>query len=134
MVILAACRGPSRRCTSTPTASPQKASRSRCSSCCSINGCADRSPTAASTIAPIPNTDPTAASKPPITAPTKPSNTSSTFSPPLNSAVRQSRSRFVYNRSGKNLMLVNEQLEQKLGRISAELAEHLDQHHPRQKL
>src|SRR6476469_9500390 len=103
MVILAACRGPSRRCTSTPTASPQKASRSRCSSCCSINGCADRSPTAASTIAPIPNTDPTAASKPPITAPTKPSNTSSTFSPPLNSAVRQSRSRFVYNRSGKNL-------------------------------
>jgi hypothetical protein len=34
----------------------------------------------------------------------------------------------------KALMLVNEQLEQKLGRISAELAEHLDQHHPRQKL
>ena len=34
----------------------------------------------------------------------------------------------------KALMLVNEQLEQKLGRISAELVEHLDQHHPRQKL
>jgi hypothetical protein len=34
----------------------------------------------------------------------------------------------------KALMLVNEQLEQKLGRISAELVEHRDQHHPRQKL
>jgi hypothetical protein len=31
-------------------------------------------------------------------------------------------------------MLVNEQLEQKLGRISAELVEHLNQHHTRQKL
>jgi len=34
----------------------------------------------------------------------------------------------------KALMLVNEQLEQKLGQISAELVEHLDQHHRRQKL
>ena len=34
----------------------------------------------------------------------------------------------------KALMLVNEQLEQKLGRISAELVEHLNQHHTRQKL
>ena len=34
----------------------------------------------------------------------------------------------------KALMLVNEQLEQKLGRISAELVEHLHQHHPGQKL
>ena len=34
----------------------------------------------------------------------------------------------------KALMLVNEQLEQKLRRISVELVEHLDQHHPRRKL
>jgi hypothetical protein len=34
----------------------------------------------------------------------------------------------------KALMLVNEQLQQKLGRISAELVEHLHQHHPGQKL
>ena len=64
-----------------------------------------RSPTAASIIAPIPNTAPPAASKPPITAPTKPSNTSSNSSSPLNSAARQSRSRYVYDRLGKNLML-----------------------------
>src|SRR5215471_18169496 len=87
----------------TPIASPQKASRSRCSSCSSINGCADRSPTAVSTIAPTPNIDPTAASKPPITAPTKQSNMSSNFSPQLDSAARQYRTRLVYDPSGKNL-------------------------------
>jgi hypothetical protein len=85
------------------TASHQKVSRSRYSSYSSINGCAARSPTAASTIVQIPSTDLKADSKPPITAPTKPSNRSSNFSPPLDSAARQSRSHFVYDRSGKNL-------------------------------
>ena len=34
----------------------------------------------------------------------------------------------------KALMLVNELLEQRLWLVSAELVEHRDQHHPRQKL
>jgi hypothetical protein len=34
----------------------------------------------------------------------------------------------------KALMLVNEQLEQRLWLMSAELVGHRDQHHPRQKL
>jgi hypothetical protein len=34
----------------------------------------------------------------------------------------------------KALMLLNEQLEQKLERITAELVEHRTQHHPPQKL
>src|SRR5215813_2335524 len=64
----------------TPTASPQRASRSRCSSCSSISGSVDRSPTAVSTTGPIPNTGPTAVSNSLITAPTKPSKMSSDFS------------------------------------------------------
>jgi hypothetical protein len=52
-----------------PAADP---SRSRFSSCSSINGCVGRSPTAVSTTVQIPSTNPTAASKPPIIAPTKP--------------------------------------------------------------
>jgi hypothetical protein len=55
---------------------------------------ADRSPTAASTIAPIHNAAPTAASKRPITAPTKPSNTSWNCSPPLDNISPQSRTRY----------------------------------------
>ena len=61
----------------TPTASPQKASRSRCSFSSSTNGSAVRSPTAASTTALSPVTSRTVNWKPHITAPTKPSNTSS---------------------------------------------------------
>src|SRR6202030_1389581 len=43
----------------------------------STNGCAARSPIAASTTAPTPSTSPPANSKPPTTAPTKPFNRSS---------------------------------------------------------
>jgi hypothetical protein len=43
-----------------------------------------------------------AASKPPITGPTKPSKASSNFSPQLDGATRQSRTCFVYHSSGKN--------------------------------
>jgi hypothetical protein len=51
--------------------------RLRCSFSSSTNGSAARSPTAASITAPTPITSPPAGSKPPITAPTKPSNRSS---------------------------------------------------------
>src|SRR6516162_2256499 len=61
----------------TPTASPRKASRSRCSFSSSTNGSAVRSPTAASTTAPSPITSHTVNWKPHITAPTEPFNRSS---------------------------------------------------------
>ena len=67
----------------TPTASPPKAWRSRCSFSSFTNGCVDPLPTAASIINPMPNTAQTAASKPPIIAPTRPSNQSLICSPPL---------------------------------------------------
>src|SRR5208283_4840756 len=57
--------------------SPQKASRSPCSSSSSTNGSAAHSPTAASTTAPPPAISRPAGWKPPITAPTQPSNASS---------------------------------------------------------
>ena len=66
----------------TPTGSRRKASKWRCSSCSSTNGSADPSPTAAFTTAPTPLTSHPANSKPPTTAPTKPSNTSSICLPP----------------------------------------------------
>ena len=61
----------------------QKAFRWPCSSCSSTSASAGPSPTAASITGQTRNTVPTAGSKPPITAPTPPSNASSTFSPPL---------------------------------------------------
>ena len=61
----------------TPTVSPPRGFRLRCSFSSSTNGSAARSPTAASITAPTPITSPPAGSKPPITAPTKPSNRSS---------------------------------------------------------
>ena len=61
----------------TPTASPRRASRSRCCFYSSTNVCADHSPTAASTTSPMQNIAHTASSKPPTTAPTKPSIKSS---------------------------------------------------------
>jgi hypothetical protein len=66
----------------TPTGSRRRASRWRCSSCSSTSGCAGPSPTAASITAPMPPTSRPANSKPPTTAPTKPSNTSSICLPP----------------------------------------------------
>src|SRR3984957_41776 len=66
----------------TPTGSPPKGFRSRCSFCSSTNGSAARSPTAASITAPTPITNPPASSKPPPTAPTKPFNRSSICWPP----------------------------------------------------
>src|SRR5258705_1506379 len=62
----------------TPTGSPPKGVRSRCSFCSSTNGSAARSPTAASITAPPPITNPPASSNPPTPAPTKPFNRSST--------------------------------------------------------
>src|SRR5882724_9931246 len=61
----------------TPTVSPPKGFRLRYSFSSSTNGCAARSPTAASTIAPTPITSRPANSKPPTIAPTKPFNRSS---------------------------------------------------------
>jgi hypothetical protein len=66
----------------TPTVSPPRGFRLRCSFCSSTNGSAARSPTAASTTAPTPITSRLASSKPPTTAPTKPFNRSSIFWPP----------------------------------------------------
>src|SRR5208337_3140699 len=61
----------------TPIVSPQRAFRSPCSSSSSTNGSAAHSPTAASTTAPPPAISRPAGWKPPITAPTQPSNASS---------------------------------------------------------
>jgi len=61
----------------TPIVSPPKGFRLRCSFSSSTNGCAARSPIAASTTAPTPSTSRPANSKPPTTAPTKPFNRSS---------------------------------------------------------
>ena len=59
-----------------------KVSKSPCYFCSSINGSADRSPTAASTTARILTTVQIASSKPHTTAPTKPSKRLSMYSPP----------------------------------------------------
>src|SRR5712672_2004396 len=61
----------------TPIVSPPKGFRLRCSFSSSTNGCAARSPIAASTTAPTPSTSRPANSKPPTTAPTQPFNRSS---------------------------------------------------------
>src|SRR6202165_1066133 len=61
----------------TAIVSPPKGFRLRCFSSSSTNGCAARSPIAASTTAPTPSTSRPANSKPPTTAPTKPFNRSS---------------------------------------------------------
>src|SRR5208337_79153 len=61
----------------TPIVSPQRAFRYPCSSSSSTNGSAAHSPTAASTTAPPPAISRPAGWKPPITAPTQPSNASS---------------------------------------------------------
>ena len=61
--------------------------KGRCSFSSSTNGCAARSPIAASTTAPTPSTSRPANSKPPTTAPTKQSNRSSIYSPPHLSAA-----------------------------------------------
>src|ERR1700730_5507861 len=61
----------------TPIVSPPKGFRLRCSFFSSTNGCAARSPIAASTTAPAPSTSRPANSKPPTTAPTQPFNRSS---------------------------------------------------------
>src|SRR6202142_1115831 len=57
----------------TPTASPRRVSKSRCSFYSSTNVWAAHSPTAASTTGPTQNIAQTVSSKPPTTAPTKPS-------------------------------------------------------------
>src|SRR5882757_6260659 len=65
----------------TLTASPQRVFKSRCYFCSSTNSCADHLPTAASTAVRTLNIAQTADSKPPTTAPTTPSRTSSICSP-----------------------------------------------------
>src|SRR5712672_127328 len=65
----------------TLTASPQRVFKSRCYFCSSSNSCADHLPTAASTAVRTLNIAQTADSKPPTTAPTTPSRTSSICSP-----------------------------------------------------
>src|SRR5712671_7447449 len=65
----------------TLTASPQRVFKSRCYFCSSTNSCADHLPTAASTAIRTLNIAQTADSKPPTTAPTTPSRTSSICSP-----------------------------------------------------
>ena len=71
----------------TLTASPQRVFKSRCYFCSSTNGCADPLPTAASTTDQTLNIAQTADSKPPITAPTRPSRISSICSPPRDGAT-----------------------------------------------
>ena len=66
----------------TPTGSHRKGSKWRFSSCSSTSGSAAPSPTAASITAPTTLISRPADSKPPTIAPTTPSNTSSTCSPP----------------------------------------------------
>src|ERR1700745_894350 len=66
----------------TPIASHPKGSKWRCSSCSSTSGSAARSPAGASIAAPTSLTSRPANSKPPTTAPIKPSNRSSTCLPP----------------------------------------------------
>jgi hypothetical protein len=61
----------------TLTASPQRVFKSRCYFCSSTNGSADPLPTAASITDQTLNIAQTADSKPPITAPTRPSRISS---------------------------------------------------------
>src|ERR1700758_4342359 len=70
----------------TLTASPQRGFKSRCFFCSSTNGCADHLPTAASTAVRTLKIAQTADLKPPTTAPTKPSRTSSICSPPREGA------------------------------------------------
>src|SRR3954454_14018116 len=84
----------------TPTGSPRKrAYRLPCSSSSFTSGSAVLSPTAASTTVPTPNTAQTASSKPPPTAPTKPSTTSSNCLPQPD-FTEKSRTRFVQHLSG----------------------------------
>src|SRR6201998_1254826 len=71
----------------TLTASPQRVFKSRCYFCSSTNGCADHLPTAASTAVRPLKIAQTADLKPPTTAPTKPSRTSSICSPPRDRAT-----------------------------------------------
>src|SRR5882762_7387894 len=66
----------------TPIVSPPKGFRLGCSFCSFTNGCAARSPIAASTTAPTPITSRPASSKPPTTTPTTPFNRSSICWPP----------------------------------------------------
>src|SRR6201993_4944782 len=71
----------------TLTASSQRVFKSRCFFCSSTNGCADHLPTAASTAVRTLKIAQTADLKPPTTAPTKPSRTSSICSPPREGAT-----------------------------------------------
>src|SRR4029077_2738370 len=71
----------------TLTASPQRVFKSRCYFCSSTNGCADHLPTAASTTVRTLNIAQTADSKPPTTAQTRTSRTSSICSPPRDGAT-----------------------------------------------
>src|SRR6201998_669059 len=71
----------------TLTASPQRVFKSRCYFCSSTNGYADHCPTAASTAVRTLKIAQTADLKPPTTAPTRPSRTSSICSPPRDRAT-----------------------------------------------
>src|SRR4029077_20618862 len=71
----------------TLTASPQRVFKSPCYFCSSTNGCADHLPTAASTAVRTLKIAQTADLKPPTTAPTRPSRTSSICSSPRDGAT-----------------------------------------------
>src|SRR5215467_126926 len=85
------------------TASPPKACRSPSCSCSFTNAYAAPSPTAASTINPMPNTDPKAGSRPPTIVPMPRSKRPSICSPPLDAAASHCCTRLVKQAFRKNL-------------------------------
>src|SRR5215472_2664816 len=87
----------------TPTASPPKASRLPSCSSSFTNGYAVPSPTAASTINPMPNTGPKAGSRPPTIAPMQQSKRSSICLPPLDAPASHCCTGLVKQAFGKNL-------------------------------
>src|SRR5882757_7694888 len=89
----------------TLTASPQRVFKSRCYFCSSTNSCADHLPTAASTAVRTLNIAQTADSKPPTTAPTTPSRTSSICSPLRDGATSLLESSCLTSRRLESSML-----------------------------
>src|ERR1700681_3796189 len=97
-----------------PPASPRRVSRSRCCFYSSTNVCADHSPTATSTSSPTQNIAHTANSKPPTTAPTRPSiKLSNCWQPPerhtadinVKAVLSKNREVRIYFLSGDGLLM-----------------------------
>src|SRR6267143_3681558 len=97
----------------TLTASPQRVFKSRCYFCSSTNSCADHLPTAASTAVRTLNIAQTADSKPPTTAPTTPSRTSSICSPLRDGATSLLESSCLTSRRLESKYLVPHLLERR---------------------